>query len=306
VHSYRARVTGMLRRRGGLLAGGVILGMLAWRLGSAPFLHALHVVSAGAVLDALLIGLATTVFSAWRWVLVARGLGMRLPLAGAIGGYYRSLFLNAVLPGGVLGDVHRAVRHGRDVGDVGQAARAVVLERAAGQVVLLAAGAVVLAGHLPELARSGLLSPGTRGMILLASTVVLAGNLLLFVVAARAAGANAPLVRLAPLLLLALTAMALPLNIGGWGPREAATTWAFAATGLDARQGLTMALVFGLLAFVAALPGAIVLVGQKVGRRVGRPVEPRAAQLAGPRVAPRLAAASPAKNRLEPVGSARG
>jgi hypothetical protein len=53
-------------------------------------------------------------------------LGVRLPLRTAVADCYRSLFLNATLPGGVLGDVHRAVRHGRDVGDVGRGIRAVV------------------------------------------------------------------------------------------------------------------------------------------------------------------------------------
>jgi len=49
-----------------------------------------------------------------------------------------------VLPGGVLGDVHRGVQHGRGVGDVGRALRAVVWERSAGQVVQLVLALVVL------------------------------------------------------------------------------------------------------------------------------------------------------------------
>ena len=79
-------------------------------------------------------------FSAWRWCLVARGLGLRLSLRGAVADYYKALFLNAALPGGVLGDVDRAVRHGKDEGDVGRSVRAVVLERTAGQIVLVAVG----------------------------------------------------------------------------------------------------------------------------------------------------------------------
>ena len=42
--------------------------------------------------------------------------------APAVAAYYRSQFLNTTLPGGVLGDVHRGVRHGRDAGDVGRGA----------------------------------------------------------------------------------------------------------------------------------------------------------------------------------------
>jgi uncharacterized membrane protein YbhN (UPF0104 family) len=107
--------------------------------------------------------------------------------------------------------------------------------------------------------RTGLLARRTWPGIVLASAVVLTGHLATFVVAARAAGSSASLLRLAPLMLLALLAMALPLNIGGWGPREGVTAWAFGAAGLSATQGLTIAVVYGVFAFVAALPGAVVL-----------------------------------------------
>lgn len=86
--------------------------------------------------------------------------------------------------------------------------------------------------------------------------------------AARTAGASAPLGLLVPLLLLALLAMALPLNVGGWGPREGVCAWAFGAAGLSASQGLTVAVVYGLFAFVASLPGAgVLLVRWLTGRR---------------------------------------
>src|ERR1700754_1838687 len=127
-----------------MLAGAGIIAVLVWRLGSGAFLDGLRVIDAGDLLAAFAIGLATTVFSAWRWCLVARGLGLRLSLRSAVAEYYRALFLNAALPGGVLGDVDRAVQHGRDEGDVGRSVRAVVLERTAGQIVLLVVGVTVL------------------------------------------------------------------------------------------------------------------------------------------------------------------
>ncbi len=310
-----------------LLGGAVIIALLMWRLGTGAFLDGLRVIDAGTVLAAFGIGVATTVFSAWRWCLVARGLGLRLPLAGAIADYYKALFLNAALPGGVLGDVDRAVRHGKDAGDVGRGVRAVVLERTAGQIVLIAVGVTVLLTvpspvlsqldrHGPALAvagaglaasavvalfsvrrlrrgtsraaraartgiaevRTGLLARRTWPGIVLASTVVLAGHLATFVVAARAAGSSASVLRLAPLMLLALLAMTVPLNVGGWGPREGVTAWAFAAAGMSATQGLTIAVVYGLLAFVAALPGAVVLLARGTARMRAR----RAAALVAP------------------------
>jgi uncharacterized membrane protein YbhN (UPF0104 family) len=106
-----------------------------WRLGSGPFLDGVRALDGRALLAAAAIFLLTTVCCAWRWKIVAGGLGVRLSLPAAVAAYYRCLFLNVTLPGGVAGDVHRAVRHGREMQDVGLALRAVVWERTAGQVV---------------------------------------------------------------------------------------------------------------------------------------------------------------------------
>src|SRR4029078_13120524 len=84
------------------------------------------------------IGVLTTLCCASRWTIVARGLGVRLSLPTASAWYSRSRFLNLPLPGGVVGDVHRGVSHGRDVDDVGRGLRAVAWERAAGQGVHVA------------------------------------------------------------------------------------------------------------------------------------------------------------------------
>jgi uncharacterized membrane protein YbhN (UPF0104 family) len=112
-----------------------VLGAVAWRLGSGPFLNGLRAVDGGALAAAAGIFLFTTCCCAWRWRIVARGLGVDLPPGAAVAAYYRCLFLNLTLPGGVAGDVHRGVSHGRDVKDVGHALRAVVWERSAGQIV---------------------------------------------------------------------------------------------------------------------------------------------------------------------------
>jgi uncharacterized membrane protein YbhN (UPF0104 family) len=61
-----------------------------------------------------------------------------------------------------------------------------------------------------------------------------------------------------PLALLAMLAMVLP-SIGGWGPREGVTAWVFGAAGLGADQGVATAVVYGVMVFVASLPGAVFL-----------------------------------------------
>ncbi|MGP4020842.1 lysylphosphatidylglycerol synthase transmembrane domain-containing protein [Saccharopolyspora sp. 5N708] len=296
-----------------VLGGVAILVALVWRLGSGAFVEGLRVINAGAVVAALGIGLLTTLFSAGRWCLVARRIGLPLRLGTAVADYYRALFLNAALPGGVLGDVHRAVRHGQHADDVGRGVRAVVLERSAGQVVVVAAAAAVLLSQpswLPDLAawsylpgvvavglcavafvawgrstargrravatavaeiRHGLLARDTWPAVAVLSAATLLGHLALFLVAARVAGVVAPASQLVPLMVLALLAMGLPINVGGWGPREGVTAWAFGAAGLGATQGLTVAVVYGVLAFVASLPGAGVL----LLRRSRRPAPAR-------------------------------
>lgn len=127
-----------------LLGGGAIVAFLVHRLGTDPFVDGVRLVDVPSLAAAAAIAVPTTVCCAWRWRLVARGLGVGLPMRTAVAAYYRSQFLNTVLPGGVLGDVHRGVQHGRGVGDVGRALRAVVWERSAGQVVQLVLALVVL------------------------------------------------------------------------------------------------------------------------------------------------------------------
>lgn len=126
------------------LGGAAILAVLVWRLGTGPFLDGVRLISGWAMLAATSITVLTTVCSAWRWQTVARGLGVDLPLGTAVAAYYRSQFLNSTLPGGVVGDVHRGVRHGLDAGDVGRGLRAVGWERAAGQVVFVVMAGVAL------------------------------------------------------------------------------------------------------------------------------------------------------------------
>jgi hypothetical protein len=238
-----------------VLAGALVLGVVGWRLGAGPFVEAARSTSPVALAAALGITALTTVCSAWRWHRVAGGLGVDVPLGSAVGAYYRSQFLNATLPGGVVGDVHRAVRHG---------AAPVVAERSVGQVVqVVATAAVLLAGPWPAgsvVAVVAVLAALVRWpVVVLTSLVAAAGHVGVFLVAAHAAGIHAPLVELMPLALVVLLAAAIPLSIAGWGPREGAAAWVFAGAGLGATEGATVAIVYGVLALVATLPGAFLL-----------------------------------------------
>lgn len=154
---------------------GLVFAVLVWRLGTSPFLDGFRMISAGALAAAAGITLLTTIGYAWRWRIVAGGLGLDLPAPVALAAYYRALFLNLTLPGGVAGDVHRGARHGREVKDVGHALRAVAWERFAGQVVQVLLTVVVLL-VLPSPLRS--LMPVVAGVLLLTGIgVVLAARL---------------------------------------------------------------------------------------------------------------------------------
>ena len=148
MHSVPVGIGRPVRRAGPSLlrlAVGVTVLWFLWRqVGAAPFEDGLRAVTWPAVVAAVTLTAATTVCSAWRWRVVARALGADIDLPGATGAYYRSLFINSVLPGGILGDVHRAVTHGRRAGDVAQGVRAVAWERLCGQVIQAAVTAVVL------------------------------------------------------------------------------------------------------------------------------------------------------------------
>ena len=320
VHSVTAGI-GRTYRRFGLpllrLTAAVTVLWFLWRhVGTAPFKDGLRAVTWQAVVAAVTLTALTTVCSAWRWRVAAQALGIGIGLPAAVRAYYRSLFLNSVLIGGFLGDVHRAVTHGRRSGDVVLGLRAVAWERLWGQliqavvtvVVLLSlpspvrpalpyvlAGVGVIAGaagcaalvarHTDRRGRSRLtraaravgddlrhsmLAPRVWPQLTLASVLVVAGHTATFVIAARVAGSTASLGELLALLMVVQAASVIPLSIGGWGLREGAAAWAFAAAGLGAATGVTIATVYALLMLIAVAPGAGLLLGDAIHRRRGR------------------------------------
>ena len=100
------------------------------------------------VLLAVAISVAQVAVLAWRWRFTARRVGVDLSFASAWREYYLSIFLNQVLPGGVLGDVSRAWRQAsaqtRLEAPGGPAVRAVIFERLSAQVVMTTVAVVSL------------------------------------------------------------------------------------------------------------------------------------------------------------------
>jgi uncharacterized membrane protein YbhN (UPF0104 family) len=300
-----------------LAGGALVLVALVWRFGTGPFADAWRLTTWFSVVAALVLTALATVVNAWRWRVVSRALGAPLTVPGSVAAYYRSQFLNATLPGGVLGDAHRGVRHGRDAGDLGVGLRATVWDRVAGQVVqvgLLVVALAVLPTPLrayAPLALAGLvafalltwwlarrrgsatfvahdlrvlLRPAVATRVVLASVVSTAGHVGVFLVAVHTVGVSAAPALLVPLALTVLVGSAIPLSVAGWGPREGVTAGVFALAGLGSATGLTVSIVFGVLGAVATVPGLAVLLADVVVRR-RRPVttstEPTALERVG-------------------------
>lgn len=173
-------------------------------------------------------------------------MGIYLPLRRAVTGYFVAQVVNQTLPGGIPGDVARAVRS-RGQGGRRVAAGAVVAGRPAGQIALVALMIPAMAlsraaGHIdrPPVTGWGLAiltalagpammlqlpasvtplrvpcKPDVRpGQAVLGVTIVVL-NLAAFACAARATGTALSPEALVTLVPLILTAMLVPLSIGG-------------------------------------------------------------------------------------------
>lgn len=237
-----------------------------------------------------------TVLSAQRWRMTAMQLGLEIRTFLAIREYYLAQLVNQSLPGGVLGDAGRALRSRTQAG-LAVAAQAVVFERVAGQLgllavlvfgtglgllmpssldwpdwlgravlgtVMLAALAAGLAGLIPAMRRFGerfafaVWAPQVRLSQITLSLATALCNVAAFACCALALGISMPAVAVAALVPLILFAMVLPLSVAGWGLREGAAALLFPVMGATAAAGLATSIAFGLVFLLTTLPGLLV------------------------------------------------
>ena len=245
--------------------------------------------------------LPQTVLSAIRWRLVAARLGVTIGASAAISEYYIAIFLNQVLPGGVAGDITRVTRHGSalrknasarkntDGRGYGVAAKAVVYERTAGQVAMVALSipglglwkaeaAWVAAGMLCALVALAVLAPAKgwigrqigdfRKAVLgkdviigqaMLSGLIAGSYVLVFWCCVRALGISFSASTALAVLPPALLAMAIPITPAGWGLREAAAVGMWVAAGMQADDAAAASILYGLVNLAGALPGAAFL-----------------------------------------------
>lgn len=258
-----------------------ILAVVVWRFGLAPLVDAVTQLPWWAYPIGIALGAAGVVAQALRWRVVARHHAIRIPLGPAIARCWQASFLNSVLPGGLAGDALRAADDSSDA-DVSAGRRALASgfaamagERLAGTAVVFLAAGVALAPPAP------LFALGSLGIAVLVSVIAwrwlrqLSARELVAVVALAVAGWAAfagifvvSTLALAPALSLsvlpgtaavAIAGMSIPLGVGGWGTREAASAWAFDLAGSTAELGITVSIGYGILALASTLPGAVVV-----------------------------------------------
>jgi uncharacterized membrane protein YbhN (UPF0104 family) len=286
--------------------GVAVIVVVLLHTGPEPVVTGVGAVDVPTLLLGVLLGVPATLACAWRWRVVAAALGVRVDAGRAVSACYAAQLLNATLPTGVAGDVHRGLAHA-PAGQRITALRAVAWERSAGQAVqVAAAGLLLVLLSSPHLALGG----GALHPVLLAAVTVTAAVMVTVAAVSRrwqvawdvlrddtrrlrAAGV-VPTVVVASLLaqstyvatgvlaaravgvsapltvLVLLVAMSVPLGVAGWGPREGAAAWSFGAAGLGADAGVATAVAYGVIVTVAALPGVVALAGtaRRASRRV--------------------------------------
>lgn len=239
-----------------------------------------------------------TLSMARRWQIVARAFDIKLSYAVALREYYLAQLVNAVVPGGVAGDVARTLRT-RHAADLPRAAQSVMAERLLGQMAILglmfvgfsvailvpggldwaALGWIVLAALSGGCAATWGLSRGdtATGRFIrttltllrrpepLSHGVITTACLIFgFYACARATGTIIPAAGWATLIPLVLCAMLIPLSIGGWGLREGAAAALFPIVGAPASAGVATGITYGLVMLIAVLPAGLLLLSRTV------------------------------------------
>ncbi len=280
------------------LISASLIGGLMWQFGPEVVaeLSGLNMAWLGL---AMVISVFQVIASAWRWRFTAARLGVPLGFSSAISEYYLATLVNQVLPGGVMGDAQRAWRHSRALAHKSPAIQAVVIERLSGQCVMLALAGVAawhwaITPSLPNAHSVGvftvvvigvialiiggcrrypprwlsawrtalwqaLLAPAALPRQLLASVLIAGSYLAIYACCLAAMGAQGSLWEWISLVPLVLAAMLIPLSIAGWGLREGAAAALWPLAGLPVAQGLSAAVVYGAVIFVASLPGLLAL-----------------------------------------------
>lgn len=94
---------------------------------------------------------------------------------------------------------------------------------------------------------------------LLASLLIVASYVGVYLCCMHMIGIDLPTGTVAPLVPWVLLAMAIPLSVAGWGIREGTAALVWTAAGLDPAQGVAISIGYGVVVLLSSLPGALLL-----------------------------------------------
>lgn len=127
----RAQRIGRLAARLGISL--LLLGLVAWAVDGAGLWRRLASADFSWFLLAVVLGIFANVVSAWRWLIIARKLGLAASASALLPAYGQGVTLNTVLPGATLGgDAYRAVVLQKLGNPMLKAAASVALDRLSG------------------------------------------------------------------------------------------------------------------------------------------------------------------------------
>ena len=143
-----------------------------------------------------------------------------------------------------------------------------------GVLAVLALVATALAGRtrtalrsLASATRQALLGRAVLLRQLLASLLIVASYVAVWLCCMRMSGLATPPAQAAALVPWVLLAMAIPLSVAGWGIREGAAALVWQAAGLDAAEGVAASVSYGVVVLLSTLPGALALRRHEPGAR---------------------------------------
>lgn len=242
------------------------------------------------VLLAAALGPLQIALSAERWRIAAVSAGSPLTRQTALREFALSALLNQVLPGGVSGDVIRAMRAGSEQAPM-VGAWVVLTDRLVGltvhlllvlvgvslwpllhedapapwPVVLLSISLLILffvglisKTPLGKTARDALMTGSGPRQIAL-SALLTASFIAAFACCGRAIGRplGALSITAVPVVLLS---MALPLTVGGWGLREWTASAVLPPLGMSEETAVACSALYGISVWLGALPSAVLFI----------------------------------------------
>lgn len=239
---------------------------------------------------AMALALLSFVVAALRWRLVARCLGVVVPVGLAVRAQFVGMFGGQVLPSGIGVDVFRGWMISKHASGMPRVVVGLMADRL---VALLAAcllalpalagllgptavpaAAGLLLGPVAVLASAGALfallwgpsrkddtvaDPGAIGLAVTMGLSIHATVVMMAVLAAKAYGVDASLTLWLSVIPVSIIASAIPVSLNGWGVREAAIVVLAAPLGVPTAEALLVSVTLGVLTMLASLPGALVL-----------------------------------------------